>query len=429
MFQLHCAFQNYAWGKIGPDSEVFRLLRDRNGLNPRDPYAELWMGDHCQAPSQICLKDKQVPLSDAIIQKPTCLGDPECIQQKKLSYLFKVLSIQHALSIQVHPNKTEAIDLHARFPGIYKDPNHKPELAIALTDFEALVAFRSMDQILWFFKHVPHLMDFVKSELDGTCNKFKSDHLKHLYSAVMTTSQDKVESITKLIYEAIKSPLVHHKTSEPSAISPEEAHTICNLYVRLYESFPGDVGCVSVFFLNYVILKPGEAIYLDAGTVHAYLSGDCVECMANSDNVIRAGLTPKLKDIETLLRVVNFQSRTQEKVRFIPKEDCLLSSNGDVKVQALDYSPPINDFAVERFSADACVGNFTLPPVSSASIILVVDGAGKLAGQSDAKSFSKGSVFFVHAGERVQVNTTETCEFANEGLLMFRARANFSQLF
>lgn len=154
--ELQCGIQNYDWGKKGADSTVANLVKSRNQeyeIDENKPYAELWMGTHVNAPSVI--KNSSETLSAFIEKHPETLGEPVINRfGTDLPFLFKVLSVSNALSIQAHPNKKHAEELHEKFPDIYKDPNHKPEMAIALTPFEALCGFRPIDEIKAFMQGI-----------------------------------------------------------------------------------------------------------------------------------------------------------------------------------------------------------------------------------------------------------------------------------
>lgn len=152
--ELNCGTQNYDWGKKGTESTVANLCKSANKeieIDENKPYAELWMGTHVNSPSII--KSTSEILSSYIEKNPECLGEAVINEfGNRLPFLFKVLSISKALSIQAHPNKKHAEELHLKYPDIYKDPNHKPELAIALTPFEALCGFRPISEIKDFMR-------------------------------------------------------------------------------------------------------------------------------------------------------------------------------------------------------------------------------------------------------------------------------------
>ena len=270
MYSLHAACQQYAWGKIGNESAVADIAKINDPeleIKNDEPYAELWMGAHIKSPSNLLSKDSQ---------KSKSLYEIE----KDLPFLLKILSVNKALSIQAHPNKSLAEQLHAERPEIYKDPNHKPEMCIALTEYEGLCGFRLYSQINDFLAKLPHLSSICQTESVNN-----SDELKSAFANLMSCDKPTIEA--KLA-----------KTLEE--VSESDKSLLGDLLHRLSRQYPGDVGCFVIYFLNRMLLQPGEAMYLGANVPHAYLDGNCVECMACSDNVVRAGLTPKLIDVDTV---------------------------------------------------------------------------------------------------------------------------------
>eukprot|EP01017_Pseudomicrothorax_dubius_P032471 TRINITY_DN4258_c0_g2_i6.p1 TRINITY_DN4258_c0_g2~~TRINITY_DN4258_c0_g2_i6.p1 ORF type:complete len:285 (+),score=76.56 TRINITY_DN4258_c0_g2_i6:196-1050(+) len=256
------------------------------------------MGTHPNLPSRV--KDSSQTLLDVIKSRPEFyLGTKASQFCSDLPFLFKVLSIQKALSIQVHPNKAYAEELHRTRPDIYKDPNYKPECAIALTEFEALCNIRVHQEIKEMLKEYPVIASLlnpatVKSfeEGDETAQK---NSLRELFGQLFDCHDDKIKAAVGELVENL------HKKGD---LSRREA-----MALRLQEQYPFDVGIIFSFFLNYITLQPGEALSMDPDEPHAYISGDCIEYMANSDNVIRAGLTPKFKDKETLLKTLTYQMK------------------------------------------------------------------------------------------------------------------------
>eukprot|EP00744_Colponema_vietnamica_P009259 GILI01013185.1.p1 GENE.GILI01013185.1~~GILI01013185.1.p1 ORF type:complete len:231 (+),score=64.83 GILI01013185.1:63-695(+) len=161
---LSCSSQKYAWGKIGSDSLVARLS-SASSSSPvtEEPYAELWMGTHPSGPSKLASSD--LLLSEYLAQNPAAIGAGVAAKYgKDIPYLFKVLSVRTALSIQAHPDKTLGAQLHSSRPDLYKDPNHKPEMAIAITPFEVLCSFRPLEDIDTFVKSIPELRAVVGEE-------------------------------------------------------------------------------------------------------------------------------------------------------------------------------------------------------------------------------------------------------------------------
>lgn len=183
LISLTCAAQNYAWGKPASTSKVAQLLGKNNDGD--NPYAELWMGTHKKGPAYV---DKQL-LS-------------EYLGGKELPYLYKVLSVARSLSIQAHPNKTLAKKLNSERPEVYKDDNHKPEMAIALTIFEAMCGFRPSSQISFFLTNVPEFKEIVGKDITQKFidNKDDPQQLKAVFTSVMTADKDKVsKQVTALI--------------------------------------------------------------------------------------------------------------------------------------------------------------------------------------------------------------------------------------
>lgn len=221
---------------------------------------------------------------------------------KTLPFLFKVLSIETALSIQAHPDKTRAQRLNLAFPKIYTDPNHKPEMAIALTPFEAFLGFRPLEEISNFLRNVPAFRIAV--------GEAESDSFLAAQKLVLDITAKKLE--LKKLFEALQrqSPWIISAALTSLLAGPSLQLTgMGELITRLNNQYPEDSGIFCAFFLNYIKLEKGTSIFLAAGEPHAYISGDCVECMASSDNVVRCGLTPKLKDVDTLLEMLTVISK------------------------------------------------------------------------------------------------------------------------
>ena len=402
--ELRCTVQNYAWGKRCSSSKVAQLIQSTNPeFIPKEdePYAELWMGTHPSGPST--LKDLNISLDKYITEKDFVLGngikDTFGVQ---LPFLFKVLSVNVALSIQVHPNKEQAESLHRTFPNIYKDPNHKPELAIALTPFEALCGFRPISEIKNYLKIIPELCaaigDNKTTTLISSDESTLRDSLKNCFASLM--SQNK-EIIAKLLYQFL----------DRLSKLDKNARKVLNadLFERLHKDYPGDVGCFVIYFLNYMTLQPGEAIYLQANEVHAYLSGDCIECMACSDNVVRAGLTPKLIDVETLINIASFSCQSAEAKKFqaLEEDEC-------TRV----FRPSIQDFAVAQIAISPGRSYNTVIR-NSASILILINGKVEL---SDGRNLKSGSVLFLPASESLKMIIPSD----SESVLIFQAFANIS---
>uniref|UniRef100_H2YYX3 Mannose-6-phosphate isomerase n=1 Tax=Ciona savignyi TaxID=51511 RepID=H2YYX3_CIOSA len=393
VYKLNGAVQQYAWGKIGDNSMVAKLCSQGNSdftIDSNQPYAELWMGAHPKAPSGVV--GKNISLLQMLNEQPELLGQKVNTKFGSLPYLFKVLSVNKSLSIQAHPNKQLAQKLHSEHPDIYKDPNHKPEMAIALTPFEALCGFRPLSEISNFLDDVPELAAVVgqtacgklKAELGGVHPE--SAALKECFSNVILCSKD--------IREQQLSQLVT-RVKELKANSQDLSSVNGELLLKLNSQFPGDVGCFVIYFLNHINLAPGEALFLGANVPHAYLYGDCIECMACSDNVVRAGLTPKLVDADTLCEMLEYEPTSASERLFTPCK----SSDPNETV----YNPPVEDFAVVKVHVKS--GDYIFSEYESASILIFISGGAKI--QENDQTISAGTILFVPANVRLAVKVTE----------------------
>ncbi|KAJ4490329.1 mannose-6-phosphate isomerase [Lentinula aciculospora] len=422
VFKIVPTTQQYDWGKIGSKSVVAQLAASSKvdsafALDESKPYSELWMGTHPTSPSRLP-SPSHYTLSSHLKLHPSVIGNQvaEKFPQSKdgnLPFLFKVLSIEKALSIQTHPDKKTAEYLHAQLPHIYKDDNHKPELALALTPFRALCGFQPLSAIAKYLFLTPELSALipkaitenflsVSSGSDSTSPEAKAA-LKDLFSALMTADEALINAQLDALVHRYQTPL-------PKDGSIEE------LVLRLNSQFPGDVGVFCAFILNYIILSPGEAIFLGAGEPHAYVSGDIIECMANSDNVIRAGLTPKLRDIPNLVAGLTYvpAEATRHRVQPLPFPPSTASSPS---ISTL-YDPPIPEFSVVQVklaSQAKTEAKEIHPPMNGPSLTVVIEGNGMVSWGEGQNSLQivKGDVFFVGADTGIQ--------FEGEDLVLYRA--------
>ena len=349
--------QNYDWGKVGKSSKVAQLLNAgyQTMIATEKAYAELWMGDHPNGPCSILSGESWTPISEYLRHKST----------GGIKFLFKVLSVNKGLSIQSHPDEELARELHAKFPEVYKDPNPKPELAIALTNFRALFGFRPLHDIILFFDAITPLSKVVPRNIQRDLGNAKQDSerrdaLRAAYTCLM-------RSPVEIVRETVQEVTAFQINETTHAIVSEAI----NLARALDAQFPGgDVGVLSVFFLNIVDLKPGECLFMGANVPHAYLSGDILECMTSSDNVIRGGLTPKFKDVDTLVASLDYSPTTPELLK--------PSLVGD---RFPCWSPPDVPFAVARYSLNSNAAEIVTSS-NGPSIGLVMAGSGRVGSLS-----------------------------------------------
>ncbi|XP_065171083.1 mannose-6-phosphate isomerase isoform X2 [Atheta coriaria] len=386
IMELRVGVMNYAWGKIGSNSEVARLIKNDGtvSIDENKPYAELWMGTHPNCPSYI--KSSGTALSTVLVNYPKYLGDKSIMTfGLKLPFLFKVLSVRKALSIQVHPDIDRAKKLHKTHPELYKDPNHKPELAIALTNFQAMIGFRPFEEIQNNLKEIFEIQDVIGKDAYLTFLGLVDQQTANIiipqcFRNLMISSELEIRKALTAFAHRLKS------TQNLSAVQAN----LCTLIIKLYQQFPDDVGCFGPIFLNVINLSPGQAIFLGANEIHAYIEGDCIECMASSDNVIRAGLTPKFKDVETLCSILNYNGAPQKSKLFQP-----IKENEFTKL----FRPPVNDFAVAVTEIPKGK-TVTLVIRTVASIALFVKGYGHT---HDSIVCSPGTVLFIPANEEVRI--------------------------
>jgi len=301
-YLLRNRIQPYEWGGRGPGAYIPRLLGIE--AEPGRPYAELWIGAHPSAPSQVELDGALVPLPDVIAGQPEAILGPGVVARfgSSLPFLLKVLSAARPLSIQVHPNGAQAQRLHARDPQHYPDPNHKPEVAIALDGLRALAGFKPFAGILEALERVPELAGLAGPALcrdlaaGANASPLVQQVLLRRLCTSLIESADDEEGL-----QAALGRLEGRLRGQPQPLAAEEA-----LFLDLRREYPGpDIGLLVLFLLNLVHLEAGQGLYIGAGVPHAYLQGNIVECMAASDNVVRAGLTPKFKDVEALAEVLD----------------------------------------------------------------------------------------------------------------------------
>jgi mannose-6-phosphate isomerase len=369
---------NYAWGRSGDKSTVAKLAG--GSADPTKTYAELWMGTHSNGPAQI--PEKSTSLKEFISTNPQVLAAHE---NGDIQYLFKVLSVAKALSVQSHPTKELAKELHSKDPKNYPDANHKPEMTVALTEFEILCGFRKVEEIAKNFKDFPETAKLVKeSQIKALCEVAGADEtkqkaaIKDLFTSLMKASHEDIDAAIKAMISRLE--------------EKKDGSELEELVQRLYKQYPdADVGVFAPLLLNHIKLLPGESVFLGPNEPHAYLDGECIECMACSDNTIRAGLTPKFKDVPTLVSSLTYN--TAGPTYLSPKE---------VVRGIFEYKPPVPEFTVQRITPIAR----TLNDPNASSILIVTEGSATLA---NTVGIVAGKVIFIEAkiGEIEMTNVSE----------------------
>jgi mannose-6-phosphate isomerase len=377
ILRLDNTIRPYAWGSTTAIAELL-------GIEPSgEPMAELWMGAHPADPSRWRDHPEGPGLDELIAADPEDYLGPASIQRfgPRLPFLLKVLAADKALSMQVHPTLAQA---RAGFAaenerGVrgdaaernYVDPNHKPELACALTEFDAWCGFRPVEQTVRLFEalEVAELLPYrnLLAAPDG---------LRASFTTMLTLQDDARRALVRAVL-----PGCRRLAATGGEWSAEAAAS-----VLAAQDFPDDIGAVLALLLNFVRLAPGEAIFLAAGNVHAYLRGVCVEVLANSDNVLRCGLTPKRIDVPELMRVAEFSPLDQP--RWSPRR---------VSDRVTTFEVPAPDFRLARVELTDGDGTDGVLTVVGPSIICVIEGQLRVSAGTEEIQVPRGSAVFVPA--------------------------------
>ncbi|KAF9886332.1 Mannose-6-phosphate isomerase [Aspergillus nanangensis] len=419
---------SYDWGKVGHQSAAAKYAATTAApdfsIEAEKPYAELWMGTHPSLPSKDL--ETQRSLLD-MVQDNQALMSTEVTRRYggKLPFLFKVLSINKALSIQAHPNKKLAERLHARDARNYPDDNHKPEMTIAITPFEGLCGFRPLAEITHFLKAVAPLRQLVGNDAasefenavkgaedsdDAFVTRKNKDALRTVFTSLMNSSPESIETATRdLIATAQNSPDTFATSADSSETNPSNPAELAALITRLNGQFPNDIGLFVFFFLNFVKLVPGEAMFLKADDIHAYISGDIIECMASSDNVVRAGFTPKFKDVDTLTDMLTYSYAPIEEQKLEPTDYPYVVLNVPAYSSGsscLLYDPPIEEFSVVKTDLKRTAAKATFDGLAGPSILICTGGTGKITVGHKTEEVREGYVFFVGAQAECIIENT-----------------------
>jgi mannose-6-phosphate isomerase len=349
IFKLQGKVQYYAWGGY---EYIPQLLGFNN--SQKKPCAEYWLGAHPSAPGMLQTDDGQQSWYELIKQEPVgYLGEHVYERFGELPYLLKVLDVREMLSIQVHPTKEEAQKGFEReeAAGIaidapnrnYKDKNHKPEVMIALGEFWLLHGFKKEEELQNILNSIP--------EFSFLSNVFAEDGYYGLYKMVMEMPQEEAD---ELLLPLIKREITLCGNKN------QPGYWVSKLYSGNMPQGHVDKGIFSIYFFNIVELKQGEAVFQGAGVPHAYLEGQNVELMANSDNVLRGGLTPKHIDVPELLKHIVFEGIEPKILK------------GEDVGHERQFSSPVPDFSISALELET--GREYLSKSKSPEIYLVMQG-------------------------------------------------------
>lgn len=380
MERLEGRIRNYAWGST---TAIPRMLgRPADG----SPQAEYWLGAHSSDPAELA----GVPLNVHLDRHPEQLGERTRAQfGDSLPFLMKVLSADRALSLQAHPSRRQAeegfaleesrnvpIDARER---TYRDNWPKPELLVSLGEFDALVGFRDPHETAALFDALQVGVS-LDSVIGPLTERRGSAALAEVFLDVLSLDDARLHLVTEVCAAAVS-----HQDD------PGELGNFARTAVELDEHCPGDRGILAALLMNRVSVPAGAGVFVPAGLMHAYLKGTGIEVMANSDNVIRGGLTPKHIDVEAMLRVVDF---SPIRVVFeIPTE----TSPG-----VFAYPQRCPEFAVWRLEVAPELDEVTVPAADRARIAFLTAGHLECHGTDDL-ALHQGQAVFVPAGEDVRV--------------------------
>ena len=396
MYEIENVLRNYAWGSTTAIASL--LGRPESG----QPEAELWIGAHPDSPSVARMPGDgtQRPLDALIASDPEHFLGAGSVAAfgPRLPFLAKILAAAQPLSLQVHPSLEQAragfardnaagLDPHASNRN-YRDDNHKPEMIFALTPFEALCGFRPAAETRKILQHISGALPaggqsptLIRALLEDLEAPDEGEGLHRAFERLITGGQAVAEE-TALVVAALLSGV-------PLAPFEAELRTV----ISLNEKYPGDPGVLISLLLNRISLQPGEAVYLPAGNVHAYLHGLGVEVMASSDNVLRGGLTPKFIDVPELLRTIDFH----------PVAVPMLRAEKTVLDQEL-FRPPFGEFQLQRIELGPDAGPVPLAQAGPAVVIVLAGAVYLDSPKGDLELFRGGSAFVAAAEAPVNVH-------------------------
>lgn len=388
MDALRGALRTYAWGSHTAIAE----FTGRPSPTPH-PEAELWLGAHPGDPAWLESDGGERSLLDTITADPD--GQLGATARGRfgdtLPFLAKVLAADEPLSLQAHPSASQAMEGFTRedqqrIPVSaptrnYRDRSHKPELIVALTRFEALAGFRPVARTVEFLKALSVVeLDPYVNLLAGQAD---ADGLRALFTTWITAPQAKLD----VLIPAVLDGAVNYLRSGSTTFATEAKTTL-----QLGELYPGDAGVLASTLLNRISLEPGEGIYLSAGNLHAYLHGMGFEVMANSDNVLRGGLTPKHVDVPELLRVLDFTPTDEAALRPTVISDGIESA----------YDTPAPEFAVSILHLEAGeLGHQIDAPArhDGPQVLLCTEGSAQVHAKANVLTLARGEAAWVAADD------------------------------
>lgn len=388
IFSLEGKIQNYVWGGT-------QYIPNLLGVEGNEkPCAEYWLGAHVNASSVLITSEGAQPLNEYLdVNKTEALGEEISETFGILPFLFKVLDVNDMLSIQVHPTKIEAekgfkreneegIPLNAAHRN-YKDDNHKPEIMVALSEFWLLHGFLPKDKLTEVLKSIPEFTHLLPV--------FEEKGYFGLYKTVMEQSEEASNQILQPLVDRL---LPLYKAGKLDKSSPD--YWAAKAVDTSKDTSILDKGIYSIYFFNVVKVDKGEAVFQDAGIPHAYLEGQNMELMANSDNVLRGGLTPKHVDVPELLKHVAFEETNP---------NIMLGELQEDGIERI-YKSPAPDFELSQIAISS--GDTYQSKTKTAQIMIVIEGEIKISDKETSLVVKKGESAFLIAGSNYEISTVSS---------------------
>lgn len=313
-------------------------------------------------------------------------------------------------------------------------------MTIAITPFEGLCGFRPLAEIIHFLNALKPLRDLVgvqaasefedlvkgsEDSEDPSITQKNKDALRSIFTTLMRSSPASIEAAaTELVNTAESSPDIFATSSEFPDTNPSNPAELAAVTRRLHGQFPNDIGLFVFFFLNFVAMQPGEAMFLKADDIHAYISGDIIECMASSDNVVRAGFTPKFKDVETLTNMLTYSYAPIEAQKLEPVDYAYAILNVPAYSSGSScvlYDPPIEEFSVVKTDLYRTGAKATFDGLAGPSILVCTSGQGRIRVANKTEEIKEGYVFFIGATAECIIENTDGGEQDEKVFTTFKA--------
>ncbi|MBT2266861.1 mannose-6-phosphate isomerase, class I [Rhodococcus erythropolis] len=384
MRELEGALRSYAWGSRTAIAELRGLATPSN-----HPEAELWLGAHPGDPARVITESGSESLLEVLHREPERELGRENLEAfgERLPFLLKLLAAEEPLSLQAHPSAVQAEEGFRRENALgvpmespirnYKDGSHKPELVVALSRFEALAGFREPTRTVKLLRALA--VDELEPYIGLLEGQPDSDGLRALFTTWITLPSTVLGTLLPAVLAGCITYVAHHDA---------EFVTEIRTALELSEAYPGDAGVLAALLLNRVTLEPGQGLFLAAGNLHAYLHGLAVEIMANSDNVLRGGLTPKHVDVPELLRVLDFVGADIEVLDPAP-------SSGSGRYE---YVTPAPEFRLTRLEFDSNSTDLVVE-AGGPRILICTEGAVTATCGVDTLDLDRGRAAWIAADE------------------------------